>query len=472
MITVDEYENFDAVGLATLIADKEVSALEVVESAIARIESRNSALNAVIATLFDDARVAVGRGLPRGPLSGVPYLVKDLNTWIEGVPATNGSRAFREHVPETDSILISRLRAAGLVILGKTNTPELGLNICTAPSLFGATKNPFDPQRSAGGSSGGSACAVAAGMVPAAHATDSGGSIRIPASNCGLFGLKPTRARVPLGHDKPEGLAGFSAVHAVTHSVRDSAILLDVTAGPMVGDIYSAPAMNMSFLDSIEKPFQSVRIALWTEGLAGEKIDPVCKDAAKQAAMLCESLGHDVEETRPDIDGDSLRGAFDVLFSANIHNVVERYRVENPSIDIETVFEPVTVACSRAAGRFSAADYAAGIECTQQAARDLSRFFAKHDVLLTPTLAKPPLPLGEISMMMDDWTSYLDKMLNEIPFTPLFNATGAPAASLPLAKCPNGLPVGVQMGAGFGKENLLLRLSRALELAAPWHQRI
>ena len=472
MITVDEYENFDAVGLATLIADKEVSALEVVESAIARIESRNSALNAVIATLFDDARVAVGRGLPRGPLSGVPYLVKDLNTWIGGVPATNGSRAFREHVPETDSILLSRLRAAGLVILGKTNTPELGLNICTAPSLFGATKNPFDPQRSAGGSSGGSACAVAAGMVPAAHATDSGGSIRIPASNCGLFGLKPTRARVPLGHDKPEGLAGFSAVHAVTHSVRDSAILLDVTAGPMVGDIYSAPAMNMSFLDSIEKPFQSVRIALWTEGLAGEKIDPVCKDAAKQAAMLCESLGHDVEETRPDIDGDSLRGAFDVLFSANIHNVVERYRVENPSIDIETVFEPVTVACSRAAGRFSAADYAAGIECTQQAARDLSRFFEKHDVLLTPTLAKPPLPLGEISMMMDDWTSYLDKMLNEIPFTPLFNATGAPAASLPLAKCPNGLPVGVQMGAGLGKENLLLRLSRALELAAPWHQRI
>ena len=416
--------------------------------------------------------MAAGRGLPRGPLSGVPYLVKDLNTWIEGVPATNGSRAFREHVPNTDSILISRLRAAGLVILGKTNTPELGLNICTAPSLFGATKNPFDPQRSAGGSSGGSACAVAAGMVPAAHATDSGGSIRIPASNCGLFGLKPTRARVPLGHDKPEGLAGFSAVHAVTHSVRDSAVLLDVTAGPMAGDIYSAPAITMSFLDSIEKPFQSVRIALWTEGLAGEKIDPVCKDAAKQAAMLCESLGHDVEETRPDIDGDSLRGAFDVLFSANIHNVVERYRVENPSIDIETVFEPVTVACSRAAGRFSAADYAAGIECTQQAARDLSRFFEKHDVLLTPTLAKPPLPLGEISMMMDDWTSYLDKMLNEIPFTPLFNATGAPAASLPLAKCPNGLPVGVQMGAGLGKENLLLRLSRALELAAPWHQRI
>jgi Asp-tRNA(Asn)/Glu-tRNA(Gln) amidotransferase A subunit family amidase len=359
-----------------------------------------------------------------------------------------------------------------LVILGKTNTPELGLNICTTSSLFGATKNPFDPQRSAGGSSGGSACAVAAGMVPAAHATDSGGSIRIPASNCGLFGLKPTRARVPLGHDKPEGLAGFSAVHAVTHSVRDSAVLLDVTAGPMAGDIYSAPAITMSFLDSIEKPFQSVRIALWTEGLAGEKIDPVCKDAAKQAAMLCESLGHDVEETRPDIDGDSLRGAFDVLFSANIHNVVERYRVENPSIDIETVFEPVTVACSRAAGRFSAADYAAGIECTQQAARDLSRFFEKHDVLLTPTLAKPPLPLGEISMMMDDWTSYLDKMLNEIPFTPLFNATGAPAASLPLAKCPNGLPVGVQMGAGLGKENLLLRLSRALELAAPWHQRI
>ena len=470
-MTFDEYNRYDAIGLAALAAKGEVSASELVETAVARIESLNPTLNAVITPLFDEAREAARSGLPKGPLSGVPYLVKDLNMWVSGVPATNGSRAFRDFVPGRDSVLVSRLRAAGLVILGKTNTPEFGLNMCTSPALFGATLNPFNPERSAGGSSGGSACAAAAGMVPAAHATDSGGSIRIPASNCGLFGLKPSRARVPLGNDQAEGLAGFSAGHAVCHSVRDSALLLDATAGSMPGDAYSAPAMTKSFTKSIDGPLPKLRAALWTEGYAGESINAACRAAAREAAHLCETLGCHVDEVRPPVDGHALRNAFDILFSANIHNLVQSIVSANPGSDIESLVEPVTFAASEAARNHDAADYAAAILSTQHAARALGQFFEKYDVLLTPTLANPPLPLGAIDMQGDDWPAYLELLLNEIPFTPLFNATGAPAASVPLGRCPDGLPIGVHIGAALGREGTLLRLSRELEQASPWHNR-
>ena len=294
-----DYQRHDATGLATLVAQGEVAADEVVECAIARIETLNPKLNAVIAPLFDEAREALRRGLPEGPLRGVPWLVKDLNTWVHGAPATHGSRAFRDFVPPRDGELVRRHRAAGLVVLGKTNTPEFGLNICTSPALFGPTPNPFDADRSAGGSSGGSACAVASGMLPAAHATDSGGSIRIPASNCGLFGLKPTRARVPLGNDQTEGLAGFSTGHAVTHSVRDSALVLDLTSGPMPGDAYASPHPRTSFLAAIEGPMPDLRVALWSEGYAGEPVAAACRNAVREAGRLCETVGCRVEEARP-----------------------------------------------------------------------------------------------------------------------------------------------------------------------------
>lgn len=472
MMTFDEYCQYDAIGLASLINACEVSSYEVAEAAIAAIEILNPQMNAVISPMFDTARESVRVGLPEGPLSGVPYLLKDLNTWVAGVPATNGSRAFRDFVPTYDSVLVSRLRAAGLIILGKTNTPEFGLNICTSPALFGPTPNPFDSQRSAGGSSGGSGCAVASGMVPAAHATDSGGSIRIPASNCGLFGLKPSRARVPLGNDQAEGLAGFSTAHAVSHSVRDSALLLDMTAGPMAGDSYSSPSTSMSFARCIEGPLPKLRVALCTGGLADEVIHRDCQSVAEHAARLCESVGCDVEAIRPPIDGHALRHAFDVLFTANVYNVVSSIAAAHADEGIESLVEPATFACSEAARNYTAADYAAALLITQQAARSMGAFFEQYDVLLTPTLANPALPLGAIDMQMDNWSVYLEKMLDEIPFTPLFNATGAPAASLPLGKCADGLPVGVQIGAALGGETTLLRLAHALELAAPWHQRI
>jgi len=472
LMVEDEYDRYDAVGLAGLIASGELAPAELIETAISRIESRNPKVNAVISTCFDATRDSVLRGRLTGPLAGVPYLVKDLNTLLAGVPATNGSRAFADAIPEYDGILVSRLKAAGLVILGKTNTPEFGLNICTSPKLFGPTLNPFDTTRSAGGSSGGSACAVACGMMPAAHATDSGGSIRIPASNCGLFGLKPSRGRVPLGHDRAEGLAGFSTAHAVSHSVRDSAMLLDVTHGPIPGAVYSAPDTQGLFLESLEGDLPELKVGLCTRGFAGEVIDPLCQKAAIDAATLCASLGCPVTEVEPPVSGAILRQAFDVLFSSHIARVVSDVVFQRPDHSPETLFESLTLACADAGQARTAMEYVSAVETIQRSADELARFFLEYDVLLTPTLAKPPLKLNEINMNCDNWPVYLEKMLDEIPFTPLFNATGAPAASVPLSKTEDGLPIGIQIGAALGQEKTLLRLARALEVAMPWHSRI
>ena len=282
-------------GLAYLVSRGDVSAREVCETAIDVIERENPSLNAVVETCFEEA-LASTDSLPDGPLKGVPWLVKDLNTMAAGLHATNGSRALAHVMAPIDGELVARHRRAGLVILGKTNTPELGMNICTAPSLFGPTRHPLDPARSVGGSSGGSAAAVASGMVPAAHATDSGGSIRIPAANCGLFGLKPSRSRVPLGNDASEGLGGMSTGHAITLSVRDSALLLDVTHGPMPGDGYGPPQPAGPFIERLAGPPPAgLRIGMVTAGFAGESVHPDCVAATEDAARLFESFGHTVD---------------------------------------------------------------------------------------------------------------------------------------------------------------------------------
>ncbi len=468
---LSELQNYDAIGLASLIKSKQISTVEVVTDAINRIEQLDPSLNAVIANDFEAALVQAKSGPQLGSLAGVPYLVKDLNMLVANLPATHGSRAFQNFMPEHDSELVKRLRQAGLIILGKTNTPEFGLNVCTDPALFGATKNPLDIRYSAGGSSGGSACAVAANMVPIAHATDSGGSIRIPASNCGLFGLKPSRGRVPLGNDQAEGLAGFSTGHAITHSIRDSALLLDIASGPMLGDIYAAPRQQEPFLQAMEKPLPSLKIAFYDKGFAGELVHAECQNGVKLAASLCEQLGHHLEYAKPSIDGQALREAFDVIFSANIARSIQIIKANQPAENIATLVEPVTYACAQSAKRFTASDYVKALQTTQSAARDLDQFFTHYDIVLTPTLANPPLLLGELSMQSHDWFAYLERMLNEIPFTPLFNATGAPAASVPLAKSSTKLPIGVQLGGPLGSEALLLQLSRQLEIIAPWHKK-
>ena len=452
----DEYTQYDATGLANLIATGEVEASEVLETAIAAIERLNPDLNAVITPMFDYARAVSASG----PLAGVPYVVKDLNTNVAGVPSTNGSRLLRRNIAGANAILIDRLRAAGLVIVGKTNTPEFGLNVCTSPAEFGPTKNPHDPTRSAGGSSGGSACAVASGMLPAAHATDSGGSIRIPASNCGLFGLKPTRSLIPLGNDGAEGLGGMSTGHAVTHSVRDSALLMQLTRGPLPGDSYGPPQ---------QRPLpDTYRVAVWTEGFAEESISPECVAAVEACADLCASLGMSIEVARPPVDGHGLRSAFDVLFTANIAAALDAVGDEQAILN---GVEPATYACRAAASKYSAADYVVAIATMRTAASSLGAFFETYDVLLTPTLASPPLELGELSMQNPDWDAYANRMLDEIPFTPLFNGTGGPAMSVPLGRASDGMPIGVQFGADLGGDEMLLDLAARLEQAAPWHDR-
>ena len=472
MLSAEEYNRHDAVGLAALVATGEVTAAEVLQESMARIEATERPLNGVVATCFDDAHRNVDALLPTGPLTGVPYLVKDLNTWVRGMPATNGSRALANFVPDRDAVLVERLRTAGLILLGKTNTPEFGLNVCTAPALFGVTPNPFDPTRSAGGSSGGSAVAVATGVVPAAHATDSGGSIRIPASNCGLFGLKPSRSRVPLGNDQPEGLGGLSAGHAVTHSVRDSAVLLDATAGPLPGRVNEFRESAGPFVDALVRDMPDLRVALWTDGLAGEAVSKECARVAAEAAILCESVGCLVEEVRPPVEGGALRDALDVVFTTNIRQVVQAVLADQPAAVTEGLLEPITVACFEAGARHDGVAYEAALRHAQRVAHAMEEFFERFDLLLTPTLAEPPMPLGQLDMQTDDWDSYFQHLLDAIPFTPLFNVTGGPAASVPLGWSGDGLPIGVQFGAAVGSEATVLRLARELEQAKPWHDRI
>lgn len=472
MLSAEEYNRHDAVGLAALVATGEVTAAEVLQESMARIEATERPLNGVVATCFDDAHRNVGALLPTGPLTGVPYLVKDLNTWVRGMPATNGSRALANFVPDRDAVLVERLRTAGLILLGKTNTPEFGLNVCTAPALFGVTPNPFDPTRSAGGSSGGSAVAVATGVVPAAHATDSGGSIRIPASNCGLFGLKPSRSRVPLGNDQPEGLGGLSAGHAVTHSVRDSAVLLDATTGPLPGRVNEFRESAGPFVDALVRDMPDLRVALWTDGLAGEAVSEECARVAAEAAILCESVGCLVEEVRPPVEGGALRDALDVVFTTNIRQVVQAVLADQPAAVTEGLLEPITVACFEAGARHDGVAYEAALRHAQRVAHAMEEFFERFDLLLTPTLAEPPMPLGQLDMQTDDWDSYFQHLLDVIPFTPLFNVTGGPAASVPLGWSGDGLPIGVQFGAAVGSEATVLRLARELEQAKPWHDRI
>ncbi|MGQ0569709.1 MAG: amidase, partial [Armatimonadota bacterium] len=302
MAAFKEYADYDALGLGELIARRQVKAEEVLEAAIERIESLNSSINAVVHKMYDEARATIAAGRPSSPLAGVPYLLKDLSAWQKGARAGYGSRIYDGFVADHDYTLVERHKAAGLVILGRTNTPEFGLNAATEPVINGATRNPWNLERSAGGSSGGAAAAAAAWMVPAAHATDGGGSIRIPAANCGVFGLKPSRARNPAGPDVGEGWSGLSCGHAVTHTVRDSAALLDATSGPAAGDPYWAPPPQRPFLEEVGVDPGRLRIAVKKRTLSGTPVDPGCVRGVEAVAKLCEDLGHHVKEAMPVFD--------------------------------------------------------------------------------------------------------------------------------------------------------------------------
>ncbi len=471
MTALPDLDRYDGLGLAALLRQREVTAVELLEAAIARVERRNPAINAVIHRMDEQARAAIAAGLPAGPFSGVPYLLKDLGALHAGTPTTAGSQFFRDVVADHDSEMVLRLKRAGLVIFGKTNTSEFGLSTSVEPRLFGPTRNPWNTAYSAGGSSGGAAAAVAAGMLPMAHATDGGGSIRIPASCCGLFGLKPTRARTPAGPDLGESWNGAGIGHAVTRSVRDSAALLDATAGPDVGDPYWAPPPRGSFLAEVGADPGKLRIAVTTKAWNGSPVDPECASAATDAGRLCETLGHHVAEVSPAIDEEARGAAMRIIVCAHTRATLELRgqalgREPRPE-DVETS----TWAAAEYGRQVTASDYAKAIRVLHQVGRVVGRFFSRYDVLLTPTMCRPPHKLGVLAQSGNDPHAYLEAILGTIAFTSPFNTTGSPAMSVPLHWSRDGLPVGVQFAAGFGAEATLFRLAAQLEKARPWAER-
>ena len=467
----EEFASFDGLGLAELVRGRHVSPSELLDAAVSQVEARNPELNAVVTKLYDHARLAIAAGLPDGPFTGVPYLLKDLGAHVSGAVTSFGSTLFKDFVVDHDSEITARLRRAGLVIFGKTNTPEMGLAASTEPRLFGPTRNPWKPSHSSGGSSGGSAAAVAAGMVPMAHATDGGGSIRIPASCCGLFGLKPTRARNPMGPDAGEGWGGASVGHAVTRTVRDSAALLDATSGPDIGDPYWAPPPARPFLEEVGRDPGRLRIAITTRPWNGQPVDAECAEAAVAAARLCERLGHHVDEATPDVDARALGDATLVIISANIRATLEA-RAAGLGRELKPGdVERLTWARAVDGHTARAADYARSIGVVHRIGRVVARFFTRYDILLSPTMCQPPFPLGVLDLMTDDVERYTKAILGSIGFTSLFNSSGNPAMSVPLAWSRSGLPIGVQFAAPFGDEAMLFRLGAQLERAQPWSER-
>ncbi len=485
-VNTAEYVEHDAVGIAELVQRGEVHPREIVAAAIDRIERVDPELNAVVHRWFDRAIEEAGGELPDGPLRGVPLLLKDLGAEVAGLTLTNGSRALKGYRPAHDSGLVARYRRAGIVLLGRTNTPEFGLALSTEPRAYGPTRNPWDPTRSPGASSGGSAASVAARYVPAAHGSDGGGSIRIPASCCGLFGLLPSRGRNPAG---TQGWLGLTREHVLTRSVRDSAAFLDVSAETTRGAALPPPPLG-TFRAEAEAQPRTLRIAFTRKPLLGDHPQHHdCLTALEQAARLCSELGHEVEELSPEIDGERLLAAYITIVAASTAVEVRRLAglVEHSR---RRELEPITRFLTAMGARLGAAELAAALMETERARHRMERFHTRYDLLLTATLAEPPFELGAFSLRANERLG-LDlvrrlpsralvrrivdqkagRFIGTIPNTMLFNMTGQPAMSVPLHWSEAGLPIGVQFAAAGGNEPMLFRLAGQLEKARPWGQR-
>ena len=463
-----EYEKYDGLGLAGLIRRKEVSALELLDAAIERVEKRNPAINAVTMKLYDYGRQAIAAGLPEGPFNGVPYLMKDLTSPIEGVRMTRGSKFFADTPPSpADSEHVKRLKKAGLVIFGRTNTCELGLSLTCEPQLHGATRNPWNVAHISGGSSGGAAAAVGARMLPMAHASDGFGSIRAPAACCGLVGLKPTRSRNTFAPFSGEGLGGVSTEHAVTLSVRDSAALLDATRGAGPGDPYVAPLPAGPYLAEAGANPGKLRIAWTAKTPNGAKVDPECLRLLAETVQLCADLGHHVEERNPEVDGAAIVPTFLTLAAANtVVNLAGHPTAGRSAREGEV--ERITWLTAKMGEGISAADYVRATQTAHRLGRQMAAFHSQWDVLLTPGLSTPAVKLGWLDMMMDDVNEYWRRVFDFSPFTVWFNLTGQPGMMLPLGQSSAGLPLAVQLVAPFGDETTLIRLGAQLEAARPW----
>jgi Asp-tRNA(Asn)/Glu-tRNA(Gln) amidotransferase A subunit family amidase len=467
----EEYRKHDAISLAGLIAKRQVSANEVLEAAIARAEQINSAINAIVHKQYEQARKAVAAGLPDGPLKGVPYLIKDLGFFETGEPATFGSNLFKDFIADHETAYVTRCKKAGLVFMGRSTSPEFGLNPNTEPRLYGPCHNPWNLEYSAGGSSGGAAAAVSSGILPVAHATDGGGSIRIPAAQCGLFGLKPSRGRISLAPDAGEGWGGLSTGHVVSRSVRDSALVLDCTAGPEPGDPYFAPASERPFLEAISRPARKLRIALMLKDHRGAKLHPECLEAVERAAKLCTSLGHAVEEADPNLDMVALRPMNSRIAAANTARSCNlRWKALGREPNADDV-EAVTWAVYQHGLKVSGVEYIEAIAAAHAAGRKMATFLTSYDMILSTTLAAPPPKLGYFDQN-GDVQAFTERVAEYLSVTPLHNATGTPAMSVPLHWTADGLPVGVHFAGRYGEEATLLALAAELEKAQPWFDRV
>ena len=489
---VIDFLQHDALAVADLIRRKEISPRDAVQASINRIEALNPRLNAVVHQMFDRALATADNEIPDGPFRGVPFLLKDLTALYEGEPITSGSRLFKGWVAPYDSEMTRRYKRAGLIVVGKTNTPEFGLVPFTESELLGICRNPWNPAVTTGGSSGGSGAAVASGMVPMADGGDGGGSLRIPASCCGVFGLKPTRGRTPTGPMQGELWRGATVEHVITRSVRDCAAMLDAVAGPDVGAPYYAPPPARPFLQEVKTPPGRLRIAFTTDPMLGRSVHPDCIAAVNDAAKLLASLGHDVVEDTPVIDRESFNRAFLTVVccetAAELYEAATVLRRPVKRSDVEVA----TWALALIGRSISGPEYTRAVRYLQRMSRRIGEFFERYDVHVSPVVAGPPFPHGALQPPGGEKTlmsilgalraSSVLKALGALEraagtvfewmsFTPIANATGQPAMSVPLSWNPDGLPIGVHVTGRYADEATLFRLAAELELAAPWREK-
>ena len=465
-----EYGNFDAVGLADLVRRKQVSATDLLDEAIARTAKVDPQINAVVVKHYDYAERQIENGLPAGPFAGVPFLLKDLDL-LQGTRTTSGATLLKDFVADHSGTLAQRFLATGVAIFGKSASPEFGLMPTTESRLHGPTRNPWNLAHSSGGSSGGAGAAVAARIVPIAHASDGGGSIRIPASASGVFGLKPTRARNPIGPDRGEGWAGFSCGHVLSISVRDSAAMLDAIHGPEPSSPYFAPPPERPFLEEVGRDPDKLRIAFTDKSPYGDAIDPEIAAATRAVAALLAGLGHNVEERAPVLAADPAV-VMATIVSANTALNVRLAEQRFGRAMTDTDFETLTLASAHNAQKATATDYVAAQFSAFQISRGLATFFETCDVFLCPTLCLPPLRIGELNAMSEDLSHIAPILRRYIPATSMFNMSGQPAMSVPLAWNSGGLPLGMMFAARFGDEATLFRLAAQLEHERPWRDKL
>ena len=465
----------DATYLAQQVAKGAVSADELLDEALARVAAMNPALNAVVLMQEQTARDAIKAGLPDGPFRGVPFLIKDLGAEAIDFPSHSGSNLLENTKYTYDSEIYRRMRATGVVTFGRTTSPEGGVGPVTESAVYGGpTRNPWDVSRTSGGSSGGSGAAVAAGIVPMAHGSDGGGSVRIPASSSGLFGFKATRARFPDGPAAGEGWAGMAIDGFLSRSVRDNAAMMDACAGPDKGAPYAAPAMEMSYRDAIARPPRRLRIAVCDTSFTGAAIDPECKAAVDATAKTLESLGHTVFPGCPDADHDGMMRAWTRIVACGTASwILNTLAAKGREMQQGDLMGVARSAVSFAQG-ISGADYLNDVNKIHAYGRQMAAAFDTCDIILSATLAEPPAEVGRFSHDRDDYENYrvgAGGVFEYSPFCAAFNASGQPAASVPLHWTESGLPVGVHLAAPFGDDATLIALCAELEQATPWAHR-